>query len=96
MENIPVVGHIKGGIQCAIGDEEGGKRALGAATKATFVVGAATGAFMVAGPVGAAAAGAMSSAIYDAGVIGLGAGKNDKDCSGEQGAPLAAGLIASK
>ncbi len=66
LNSIPVVGHAKGVLHYVCGDDEGGDKAILAATRGAAVVGAgAVGA--LAGPVGAIAAGAAAGAVYDTG-----------------------------
>ncbi|CAF1354106.1 unnamed protein product, partial [Didymodactylos carnosus] len=66
IDSIPVVGHVKGLIHYAAGDEGGGERAMKSSTRTTAVVGAGAGAFLVSGPIGAAAAGVGAGAAMDA------------------------------
>lgn len=66
LDALPIVGHVKGIVHYACGDEEGGDKAMRAATRSAAVVGAVT-AGALAGPVGAIAAGAAAGAAYDTG-----------------------------
>ena len=70
-DGIPVVGHIKGAIEYAIGDTEAGDKSMKAASRTVAVVGSAVGGFMVGGPVGAVAGGIAGGAAYDGLVTGL-------------------------
>ncbi|CAG0903251.1 unnamed protein product, partial [Darwinula stevensoni] len=57
-DGIPVVGHVKGLVHYAVGDTEGGTKAMKTATRSTAVIGGGIGGFVVDGPVGAAGIGA--------------------------------------
>jgi hypothetical protein len=63
--NIPIIGHAKGIVHYVCGDEEGGDKAMKAATRTTVVMGAGAGGFLVAGPVGAVVGGAGAGAEWD-------------------------------
>lgn len=61
---IPVVGHVKSVVHLACGDEEGAKRAFLSSTRTAAVMGAGA-AGLVAGPVGAFAAGSAVGTTWD-------------------------------
>ncbi|KAL2635780.1 hypothetical protein R1flu_007259 [Riccia fluitans] len=64
-DGIPVIGHAKGGIMYAIGDNERGGRAMKAASRTTGVMAAGAGGFLVGGPAGAVVAGIAGGAAMD-------------------------------
>ena len=65
VDAIPVVGHAKGTIHYICGDKEGGDAAMISASRSTGVMGCAAVAFLVSGPVGAAAAGVWAGTAMD-------------------------------
>ena len=70
-DGIPVVGHIKGAIEYAVGDTEAGDRSMKAASRTVAVTGSAVGGFLVGGPAGAVAGGIAGGAAYDGLVTGV-------------------------
>ncbi|CAG0903252.1 unnamed protein product [Darwinula stevensoni] len=64
-DGIPVVGHAKGLVHYAVGDTEGGTKAMKTATRSTAVIGGGIGGFVVGGPVGAVAGGIGAGAAMD-------------------------------
>eukprot|EP00439_Symbiodinium_sp_Y106_P055428 s4204_g7.t1 len=64
-DGIPIVGHIKGGIHYACGDDEGGERAMKGASRTVGAIGGGAGGFLVGGPVGAVAGGIAGGAAVD-------------------------------
>lgn len=64
-DGIPVVGHAKGLVHYAMGDDEKGDRAMMASTRTAAVVGGGAGGFLLGGPVGAVAAGVASGNAFD-------------------------------
>ncbi|CAG0902770.1 unnamed protein product [Darwinula stevensoni] len=64
-DGIPVVGHAKGLVHYAVGDTEGGTKAMKTATRSTAVIGGGIGGFVVGGPVGAVAGGISAGAAMD-------------------------------
>lgn len=70
-DGLPGLGHVKGKIHYAVGDEKGGDRAMKAASRTTAVVGAGVGGFIVGGPVGAALAGVATGAAMDGVITGV-------------------------
>jgi hypothetical protein len=75
MDSMPVVGHTKAVVHYALGDEEGGDRAMLASTRTTVVMGAGAGGFLVAGPGGAAVAGVVAGTEWDLGTAAVTKGK---------------------
>lgn len=63
-DSIPVVGHVKGIVHYAVGDSEGGNKAMYQATRTSAVLGAGA-AGSLAGPAGAAAAAMYAGALTD-------------------------------
>ncbi|XP_044583056.1 uncharacterized protein LOC123264059 isoform X13 [Cotesia glomerata] len=63
-DSIPVVGHVKGIVHYAVGDSEGGNKAMYQATRTSVVLGAGA-AGSLAGPAGAAAAAMYAGALTD-------------------------------
>jgi hypothetical protein len=57
LDSTPVVGHVKGLVHYAFEDEDGGNRAMKAATRTTLVMGAGAVGMLAGGPVGAVVAG---------------------------------------
>lgn len=64
-DGIPVVGHFKGVIHYAMGDDEKGDRSMVSATRTTSVMAGGAGGFLLGGPVGAIAGGVASGNAYD-------------------------------
>lgn len=64
-DGVPVVGHLKGAIHYACGDQEGCDRAMLSATRTSSVMGAGALGFLAGGPVGAVAAGVAGGAAFD-------------------------------
>ncbi|KAE9550796.1 hypothetical protein FO519_005986 [Halicephalobus sp. NKZ332] len=64
-DGIPVVGHAKGIIHHAVGDHEGGNRALNAATRSSVVIGSGFAAGIVTGGLGGIPAGIAAGGAYD-------------------------------
>ena len=62
---IPVVGHVKGGIHYAVGDTEGGDRAMKSSSRTVGVMGGGVVGLVVGGPVGAIAGGVAGGAAVD-------------------------------
>ena len=62
---IPGVGHVKGGIHYAVGDTEGGDRAMKSSSHTLGVMGGGVAGFVVGGPVGAIAGGVAGGAAMD-------------------------------
>lgn len=65
VDGIPVAGHAKGLVHYAVGDKEGGDKAMISATRTTGVIAGGAGGFLVAGPAGAIAGGMYSGAVVD-------------------------------
>ena len=65
VDAIPVVGHVKGVVHYACGDQAGGDKAMVASSRSTCVAGGAAGGFLVGGPVGAVAGGMAGGAARD-------------------------------
>lgn len=66
VNGVPVVGHIKGGIQYALGDSDAGDVALKAASHTSGVMAGGAVGFLVCGPVGAVVLGIGGGAAMDA------------------------------
>ena len=64
-DGVPVVGHVKGGIHYACGDEEGGDNAMKSASRSVGVIGGGIAGGLVGGPVGAVAGGIAGGAAMD-------------------------------
>ena len=64
-DGTPGVGHIKGAIHYACGDEEGGDQAMKSASRTVGVVAGAVGGALVGGPAGAVASGLAGGAAMD-------------------------------
>ncbi|CAG5097937.1 Protein of unknown function [Cotesia congregata] len=64
VDSIPVVGHVKGIVHYAVGDCEGGNKAMYQATRTSVVLGAGA-AGSLAGPAGAVAAAMYAGAVTD-------------------------------
>uniref|UniRef100_A0A1I7T3A4 EF-hand domain-containing protein n=1 Tax=Caenorhabditis tropicalis TaxID=1561998 RepID=A0A1I7T3A4_9PELO len=77
-DGVPVVGHVKGAIHHAVGDHEGGNKALVAATRTTGVMAGGAAGFLIGGPVGAVAGGIASGGALD-GAATLGASLREKE-----------------
>ena len=60
-----MLGHVKGIIHYAVGDNEGGDEAMKAATRTSGVIAGGMGGFIVGGPVGAVAGGMSGGAVMD-------------------------------
>jgi len=71
LNGIPVVGHIKGGIQYAMGDKKGGDEAMKAASRTVGVIGGGVAGFCVGGPVGAIAGGITGGQAVDGLTTGI-------------------------
>lgn len=63
-DGVPAVGHVKGLVHYAVGDDEGGNQAMRSATRTTAVLAAGTVGLAV-GPVGAVVAGVEAGALMD-------------------------------
>jgi len=68
-DGIPVVGHVKGGIHYAVGDREGGDKAMKAASRTVGVIGGGI-LGMAGGPAGAIAGGVAGGAVMDGVITG--------------------------
>jgi len=71
VDSIPVVGHIKGGIHYACGDNKGGDAAMKSSSRSVGVVGGGIAGFCVGGPLGAAAGGVAGGAAMDGAITGI-------------------------
>lgn len=67
---IPVLGHIKGGIHYAVGDQKGGDQAMKSASRTVGVVGGGVAGIFVGGPVGAVVGGVAGGAAMDGIITG--------------------------
>lgn len=70
-DGIPVVGHIKGAIEYAIGDTEAGDQSMKAASRSTAVIAGAVGGFFVGGVAGSVAGGVVAGAAMDGIITGF-------------------------
>ncbi|XP_054167651.1 uncharacterized protein LOC128965022 [Oppia nitens] len=64
-DGVPVVGHCKGLVHYACGDQEGGNQAMRSATRTTGVAAGGVCGFVLGGPVGAVAGGITGGAYTD-------------------------------
>ena len=64
-DGIPVVGHAKGLIHYACGDEEGGDRAMRSCTRSSGVIAGGVAGFFMGGPVGAVGGGIAAGVSMD-------------------------------
>jgi len=80
VDALPAVGHIKGGIHYAVGDNESGAIAMKAASRTTTVVTSGIIGFAVGGPVGAVVASTVSAPVYDSTVTIIDTVIHDKFC----------------
>ncbi|TMW57545.1 hypothetical protein Poli38472_003470 [Pythium oligandrum] len=64
-DSVPVVGHVKGGVMYALGENERGDRAMKGASRTVGVVAGGVGGFVVGGPVGAVVGGVSGGAAMD-------------------------------
>ena len=65
VDGVPVLGHVKGAIHYAVGDESGGDKAMKSASRTVGVIGGGAAGFVVGGPVGAVAGGIAGGAAAD-------------------------------
>ena len=65
VDGVPVLGHVKGAIHYAVGDESGGEKAMKSASRTVGVIGGGAAGFVVGGPVGAVAGGIAGGAAAD-------------------------------
>ena len=70
LDGIPVVGHLKGAIHYATGDDSAGDKAMKAASRSAGVVAGGTAGFIVGGPVGAVVGGIAYGAAMDGIITG--------------------------
>lgn len=70
-DGIPIVGHIKGGIHYALGDEAKGAQSMKSASRTVGVIGGGVGGFFVGGPAGSVAGGIAGGAAVDGIVTGI-------------------------
>ena len=78
VDGIPVVGHVKGGIHYACGDEEGGDKAMKSSSRTVGVLGGGVVGFFVAGPPGAAAGGVAGGLAVDGLTTGIDSAVHDE------------------
>ena len=71
VDSIPVVGHIKGAVEYALGHKEAAKKSFEAATRTTVVMGAGVAGFCLGGPAGAVGAGIGAGVLFDAAESGI-------------------------
>lgn len=64
-DNVPVVGHIKGGIHYMVGDHKGGEKAMKAASRTTGVIGGGIVGGYLRGPTGAVTWGIAGGSFVD-------------------------------
>ncbi|CAF0951837.1 unnamed protein product [Didymodactylos carnosus] len=64
-DGIPIVGHLKGAVHYAVGDDDGGDKAMISATRTTAVMGGGAAGLIVGGPVGAVAGGIYAGVTVD-------------------------------
>lgn len=64
-DSLPIVGHIKGTVHYAMGDNEAGRAAMVASSRTVCVTAGAVGGFCVGGPLGAAAGGISAGTAMD-------------------------------
>lgn len=64
-DGLPVIGHVKGAIHYAAGDQEGGDAAMKAASRTAGVMGGGVAGFCVGGPAGAVGGGIAGGAAMD-------------------------------
>ncbi|EFP10470.1 hypothetical protein CRE_22945 [Caenorhabditis remanei] len=67
VDGIPVVGHMKGAVHYAMGDDKKGDRSMLSASRTTGVMAGGAAGFLVGGPVGAVTAGMASGTAFDVG-----------------------------
>lgn len=71
IDGIPIVGHAKGGIHYAFGDQGGGDSAMKSASRTTGVVAGGVGGIFVGGPAGAVVGGIAGGAVVDGMTTGI-------------------------
>ena len=71
VDGIPAVGHVKGGIHYALGDRDGGDKAMKSASRTTGVMGGGVVGFFAGGPIGAAAGGVAGGLAMDGLTTGI-------------------------
>ena len=71
VDGIPGVGHLKGGIHYAVGDTEGGDKAMKSASRTTGVMGGGVLGFLAGGPPGAVAGGIAGGLAMDGLTTGI-------------------------
>ncbi|KAI9324578.1 hypothetical protein DFJ73DRAFT_915618 [Zopfochytrium polystomum] len=71
LDGMPVIGHVKGGIHYALGQQDRGDQSMKAASRTVGVLGGGVGGFLVGGPLGAAVGGVSGGAAVDCLATGI-------------------------
>eukprot|EP00918_Siedleckia_nematoides_P073814 GHVU01161244.1.p1 GENE.GHVU01161244.1~~GHVU01161244.1.p1 ORF type:complete len:435 (-),score=28.30 GHVU01161244.1:1526-2830(-) len=82
LNNVPVIGHIKGAIHYACNDKKGGDRSMKSASRPVGTIAGGVGGFFVGGPVGAVAGGIYGGLCMDTVISGSDLAVNGDEAEG--------------